>query len=508
MPRDKPTGRGLAFDIAKSARHKDENGYMHVERSNLTKEQVAPYYGDEIAGWKELGLSPGRVYYMYRPAKELERAADTFNGLPLLFEHHDINAQNVPKDKVIGSLGTSAAYDAPYLTNGLIVTDAEAIAAIESGEYKELSAAYQYEADMTPGIFDGEHYDGKMSNIRGNHVAIVREGRAGPDVAVADGGGRIKKKPREARSIMRLIEKLKKLMAYDAVPAIEKLEVNLAQFMKAVQVVEAQREGIAPADIGIEIAPDASPEGIVELFFPEADEDTRAALADQLRALKEAPAAKELEADEKPEEKPAEEQPEEKPEEKPAEEAPAEEEKAADEKDGAEIVAELIDEDMKAAMDKCGVDAEDPEKAKAFAAGVKYGEELMRSRAEREKLDREHESEGMKAEIEHKIAEEVKKAEDGIKAHFKAVTKAAQDCAPIIGTLKDPLAFDSAEAIYKKALDASGIVTEGVNPSAFAAMVGMLKKGMGVSAPIAQDSARDDKEIGKALSGLDRISIA
>ena len=114
----------------------------------------------------------------------------------------------------------------------------------------------------------------------------------------------------------------------------------------------------------------------------------------------------------------------------------------------------------------------------------------------------------MKAEIEHKIAEEVKKAEDGIKAHFKAVTKAAQDCAPIIGTLKDPLAFDSADAIYKKALDASGIVTEGVNPSAYAAMVGMLKKGMGVSAPIAQDSAREDKEIGKALSGLDRISIA
>lgn len=498
MPRDKPTGRGLAFDIAKSARHKDENGYLHVERSNLTKEQVAPYYGDEIAGWQDLGLSPGRVYYMYRPAKELERAADTFNGLPLLFEHHEISAANVPKDKVIGSLGTSAAYDAPYLTNGLIVTDAEAIAAIESGEYKELSAAYQYEADMTPGIFSGEHYDGKMANIRGNHVAIVREGRAGPDVAVADSGGKIKKKPREARSIMRLIEKLRKLMAYDAVPAIEELEVNLAQFMRAVQVVEAQREGITPAEIGIEIAPDASPEGIVELFFPEADEDTRAALADQLRALKEAPAAKEAEADEKPEEKPEEVQPEEKP----------EEEKAADEKDGAEIVAELIDEDTKAAMDKCGVDAESPEQAKAFAAGVKYGEELMRSKAEREKLDREHESEGMKAEIEHKIAEEVKKAEDGIKAHFKAVTKAAQDCAPIIGTLKDPLAFDSADAIYKKALDASGIVTEGVNPSAYAAMVGMLKKGMGVSAPIAQDSAREDKEIGKALSGLDRISIA
>ena len=501
MPRDKPL-RGIAFDIAKSARHKDENGYMHVERSNITKEQIAPYYGDEIAGYEGLGLNPGKVYYMYRPAAELEKAADTFNGLPLLFEHHDINAANIPKDKVIGSLGTDAANDAPYLHNSLIVTDAEAIAAIESGDYKELSSAYQYETEMTPGMFNGEHYDGIMRNIRGNHVAIVREGRAGPDVAVADSGSKIKendKKPKEARSIMRLIEKLKKLMAYDAVPAIEKLEVNLAQFMKAVQVIEAQREGIAPAEIGIEIAPDASPEGIVELFFPEADEDTRAALADQLRALKEAPAAKEPEADEKPEEKPAEV----KPEEKPAEE------KAADEKDGAEIVAELIDEDTKAAMDKCGIDAEDPEKAKAFAAGVKYGEELMRSRAEREKLDREHESEGMKKEeLEKKIAEEVKKAEDGIKAHFKAVTKAAQDCAPFIGTLRDPMAFDSAADIYKKALEVKGVVLTGVDPSAYAAMVGMMKADGGIKAPNMARDAKKDETVDKALSGLDRITIA
>ena len=501
MPRDKPL-RGIAFDIAKSARHKDENGYMHVERSNITKEQIAPYYGDEIAGYEGLGLNPGKVYYMYRPAAELEKAADTFNGLPLLFEHHDINAANIPKDKVIGSLGTDAAYDTPYLHNSLIVTDAEAIAAIESGAYKELSSAYQYEADMTPGMFSGEHYDGIMRNIRGNHVAIVREGRAGPDVAVADSGSKIKetdKKPKEARSIMRLIEKLKKLMAYDAVPAIEKLEVNLAQFMKAVQVIEAQREGIAPAEIGIEIAPDASPEGIVELFFPEADEDTRAALADQLRALKEAPAAKESEADVKPEEKPAEVRPEEKP----------AEEKAADEKDGAEIVAELIDEDTKAAMDKCGIDAEDPEKAKAFAAGVKYGEELMRSRAEREKLDREHESEGMKKEdIEKKIDEEVKKAEDEMKAHFRAISKAAQDCAPFIGTLRDPMAFDSAADIYKKALEVKGVVLTGVDPSAYAAMVGMMKADGGIKAPNMARDAKKDETVDKALSGLDRITIA
>ena len=57
---------------------------------------------------------------------------------------------------------------------------------------------------------------------------------------------------------------------------------------------------------------------------------------------------------------------------------------------------EAMDEDVKKAMDACGLDADDEDASKAFAEGVKYGEELMRNPAEREKLDREHEAEGMR----------------------------------------------------------------------------------------------------------------
>ena len=39
---------------------------------------------------------------------------------------------------------------------------------------------------MTPGTYEGEHFDGVMRNLRFNHVALVREGRAGPDVVVQD----------------------------------------------------------------------------------------------------------------------------------------------------------------------------------------------------------------------------------------------------------------------------------------------------------------------------------
>jgi hypothetical protein len=44
--------------IIDTARHKDSNGYMHVDKSNITKEQVAPYLGETIPEWQELGLEP------------------------------------------------------------------------------------------------------------------------------------------------------------------------------------------------------------------------------------------------------------------------------------------------------------------------------------------------------------------------------------------------------------------------------------------------------------------
>jgi hypothetical protein len=164
----------------------DENGFMHVDRTHISKEAVNPYYGWEIPGFAELGLRPARVYWGYRPGEELARAAGTFNGLPLLLMHHPDSAGSPQKEFRVGSMGTGAAYNAPYLDNALSITDAGAIEAVESGECRELSCAYMYDPDFTPGEFGGERYDFVMRNIRGNHVALVHEGRAGPDVAVAD----------------------------------------------------------------------------------------------------------------------------------------------------------------------------------------------------------------------------------------------------------------------------------------------------------------------------------
>lgn len=170
----------------------DADGRLHVRVSNISKACINPYLGREIPNWKALGLDPERIYRLFRDPEELKKAVSTFNNLQLLSQHKPVNAEDHSGDLTIGSTGTDAVFEFPYLKNSLVVWVQPAVDAIESGEWKELSSAYRYTADMTPGAFEGEQYDGVMRDIVGNHVALVEEGRAGPDVVVGDSAEELK----------------------------------------------------------------------------------------------------------------------------------------------------------------------------------------------------------------------------------------------------------------------------------------------------------------------------
>ena len=158
----------MTFDNAPSRRRKDENGFMHVDSSHITKEQVVKYYGREIPGWQELRLDPDRLYNVYRPAEEIEKAAPTFDGLPLLLQHHLESADEPQKEFRVGSI-SRPIWNAPYLDCDLHITDGAAIDAVEHGDFKEISAAYLYDPVKESGTFDGDDYEIVMRNLRGNH---------------------------------------------------------------------------------------------------------------------------------------------------------------------------------------------------------------------------------------------------------------------------------------------------------------------------------------------------
>lgn len=202
----------LAFDRA-TVRSFDNDGRLHIEVTPISKANICPYYGREIPNSKALGLQPDKVYYLLRDPKELAKAANTFNNIPLLNEHIPVTAADPQKMAVVGSTGTDAEFDGTYLKNSLVVWDADSIAGIETDEKKELSSAYRYVADMTPGVHEGQPYDGVMRDIVGNHVALVIEGRAGSDVVVGDS---LSLELKEMAKAKQLAAALKPFLAQDA----------------------------------------------------------------------------------------------------------------------------------------------------------------------------------------------------------------------------------------------------------------------------------------------------
>ena len=128
----------------------------------------------------------GGVRREYRPEEEVgsPESLASFAGKAVTFEHPPalLDSSNT-KDYQIGFSGTEVVYDNGFVRAVMTITDKEAIERIMRGDAKEVSAGYRVQFDPTPGIAsNGEHYDGIQRMIDGNHIAVVRRGRAGPQV--------------------------------------------------------------------------------------------------------------------------------------------------------------------------------------------------------------------------------------------------------------------------------------------------------------------------------------
>lgn len=473
--------QSIAFDAAASVRSYDDNGYLHVALTPISKAAVNPYLGSEITGWQEQGLDPERIYYGLRDPQELAKAAPTFNGLPLLLNHHMINAEDIPKEAVIGSTGTDAVFDAPYLKNSLTVHDAEAIRLIEDEAMKELSCGYRYTADFTPGEYDaGEgqkiHYDFVMRDIRGNHLALVERGRAGKDVYVADSLPNFMQKKKEGTALrknQRIMNfKRRRIMAMDADLGIESSEVNHAGWQKAINVIEAQVEGYDPKDVNLDIDRNATIDQIIEKFMPGLSDQEKETVRAELMKLKGSDAAAADEGGNPMDKMPP---------------APA----AAKDED-------YEDERFK-----------NPDFKAGFEEGVRYGEK--REKANPERIDRDHEREGEKRYLAQDSIDNIKRAAvQEARETMQKLSAAALKVKPLVGTIQNVMSFDSAEAIYAFALKQSGVNVNQYAPAAYEGMVDMVlsnrPRHAGYAADAAMGSGSLDEGIEKYFANLKNIS--
>lgn len=167
-----------------SARVVDINGWFEVADNPISKEGVFPYSGGQIGA-----PDAGRIYNVYRPADELSDpdAIASFRLMPIIDEHTMLGEGHTAAEEkgVAGVIGENVRFAAgKMLANIKVFSDALA-KKIKSGK-TQLSLGYRCIYDFTPGVWNGQPYDAVQRQIRGNHLALVDEGRMGPEVAILD----------------------------------------------------------------------------------------------------------------------------------------------------------------------------------------------------------------------------------------------------------------------------------------------------------------------------------
>lgn len=490
----------LAFD-APTVRDKDKNGFLHVGISHLTKAQVAPYRGHEIPGYLTLGLDPNKVYRGYRSPEELSKPETirSVNGIPIQIEHHPDFAQKPAKETRAGSTGTDGEWKDPYLNNSLHIQDQRAIDLIESGVMRELSLAYRYKPDFSPGKTpEGEDYDFVMRDINANHVALVEEGRAGRDVLVMDES--LKDNP---------MDDINKKVCGDDDPAIEQKEVSLAQQVisiaqKLIDLHKTDENGDV-VDINgddqdgepsmlSQIAEVLTSEGISQ-----EDADNAAPVIMNLIAPKPQPKTAEDDDDDDSDDlDDGDGDDETNPDPQSIEE---DDDLDGEKKDDLVVTQEVIDNALRA----LDFDGESEEFKRAFAEGLKYGDKVLDNEPKQDpdqvtKVEEKEKFETMSQDA------ALKRLEKRVEAKWQAKMKAIEDVKPSLGNVKVN-AFDSAGDVYLAALKQEGFEVKGVKSSearkVYQAL--MLGKSSAQKAAMAEDSKMKEANpsvIGKILGNI------
>ena len=394
----------LIFDTKNSNREKDANGFLHVKNCHCTKVQIAQYLGSEISN----DLVPDKVYNVFRPEEELNKAEtiQSLNGVPLQLEHHDDTAERPAQYTRIGATGTDAVFEFPYLSNSLHFFNQKAIDLIESGEKCELSIGYDCEIHKESGEYEGQPYDFVQRNIKIQHVALVECGRAGADVKVSD--------------------------SKEIILNSEKTEVKQMDKEKLLQLIN-------------------------ELVKAGATEEEIKAKIDELTA----DACEDEEVEVETEEVKTEEPDSEEVEEQEQETSDEEQTEQSDDDD-------LIIEEVKAELEKAGLDAENEEIVKAFIVGHQFGTKSETEATDEDATDEdttdEEATEEQKETEEQKATDTALKVAKIVKADIERRFNAVSEVRHILGDV-NAMKYDSAAKIYRDALAKMGVNVKSLKDS-------------------------------------------
>lgn len=154
-------------------RYKTPEGYLICVDSILARTGKQTYRRSEIFGDSE---NDGLIE-VDRKAEEVfsPETMASFENKPICVEHPDVdvNSGNISEFAVgfVRDIHKGEYEGEPVMLGTLVITDAKTIEEIEEGKHTDLSCGYDCDID------DSENP--QQRNIRGNHVALCEQGRAG-----------------------------------------------------------------------------------------------------------------------------------------------------------------------------------------------------------------------------------------------------------------------------------------------------------------------------------------
>jgi len=163
-------------------RSKTPEGFLLCEGVRLART------GELLYGPGEVPVDPGpdRRIRIERDSKEVfsEESMASVNGKPLVVRHPDVdvspdNWRKLTVGVVLNPRQGKGA-DSDFLLGDLLITDKDAIEAVDENKITEVSCGYDADYDQ----FSPGH--GRQYNIIYNHVALVDSGRCGPRCAIGD----------------------------------------------------------------------------------------------------------------------------------------------------------------------------------------------------------------------------------------------------------------------------------------------------------------------------------
>lgn len=182
MPKICYYGDKLSPNMAKTP-----EGFLVCQNVPIARTGYQKYYAQEL----DENAEPNVVVNVYRSPDEVFSPATlaSFEGKPVTNEHpsEDVTPENYAKYSKghVQHVRVGKGDDSDKIMADLYITDPELMRLIQDGK-RDVSAGYYAE--------DKEDKNGRIcqTHIRGNHIAVVDEGRAGRSVSIRDSKNRKK----------------------------------------------------------------------------------------------------------------------------------------------------------------------------------------------------------------------------------------------------------------------------------------------------------------------------